>query len=152
MFSLGRLPAIGHRRGLQQLSHVENFELVFVLDIELDGSDSGVEHLNAEGAGGAGCFCSGGDGFLDSDLVDPALALLFHPHVAPASAAAEALFAVARHLDQGDIGHLLEDATRRLKDVVVAAEVATVVVGDGLLGHLSCLGTNRPSLTSCSRS
>ena len=89
------------------------------------------------GQGRAGGLGSGGDGLFDPHLVDPTLALLFHPHVAAAGAAAEALLTVTRHFNQSHVGHLLEDASRRLEDVVVPTEVAAVVIGDGLFGSIA---------------
>ena len=58
---------------------------------------------------------------------------LLHPHARAARAAAHALGAVARHLDEVDAGERADDAPRREVHVVVAAEVAGVVVGDALL-------------------
>ena len=58
---------------------------------------------------------------------------LLHPHAGPAGAAAHALGAVARHLDDLDALDRADDLARREVHVVVAAEVARVVVRDALL-------------------
>ena len=58
---------------------------------------------------------------------------LLHPHARAAGAAAHALGAVARHLDDVDAGERADDLARREVHVVVAAEVAGVVVGDALV-------------------
>ena len=58
---------------------------------------------------------------------------LLHPHAGPAGAAAHALGAVARHLDDLDALDRADHLAGREVDVVVAAEVARVVVGDALL-------------------
>ena len=60
-----------------------------------------------------------------------ALALrLLDPHVRAAGAAAEAVLAVARHLDARAAGQRVDDVARAVVVAVVAAEVAGVVVGD----------------------
>ena len=58
---------------------------------------------------------------------------LLHPHARAAGAAAHALGAVARHLDDLDALDRPDDLARGEVHVVVAAEVAGVVVGDPLL-------------------
>ena len=68
-------------------------------------------------------------------LADPLLARAFaglrlgHPDPAAAGAAAERVGAVARHLDQLGAG-CLDQLARRVGDVVVARQIARVVVGD----------------------
>ena len=66
-------------------------------------------------------------------VVDPHAIGLLHPHPRPAGAAAHALRAVARHLDDLDALDRADHLARREVHVVVAAEVARVVVGDPLV-------------------
>ena len=66
-------------------------------------------------------------------VVDLGADRLLHPHARPAGAAAHALGAVARHLDDLDPLDRADDLARREVHVVVAAEVARVVVRDPLL-------------------
>ena len=76
---------------------------------------------------------AGGDRLLAAFGVDLLAGALLHPHARAAGAAAHALGAVARHLDEVDAGERADDAPRREVHVVVAAEVAGVVVRDALL-------------------
>ena len=77
------------------------------------------------GAGGERLF-----GALDVHLLAD---VLLHPHARAAGAAAHALGAVARHLDDVDAAERADHVARREVHVVVAAEVAAVVVGDALV-------------------
>ncbi len=66
-------------------------------------------------------------------VVDLGADRLLHPHARPAGAAAHALGAVAGHLDDLDALDRADDLARCDVHVVVAAEVARVVVRDALL-------------------
>src|SRR5207253_10283636 len=74
------------------------------------------------------------------ELLDPAVVhalpdLLLHPHTPSAGATAEpALAVVWRDLDPLHAGDRVENRARLVVHAVVAAEVARVVIGDGL-GH-----------------
>src|SRR5439155_9467576 len=56
-----------------------------------------------------------------------------HPHAGAARTAAEAAFAAAVHLHRLESRDRIEDCPGGVVDLVVAAEVAGVVVGDGRL-------------------
>ena len=63
-------------------------------------------------------------------MVDALAEMLLHPHAGTAGTAAEAAVGVARHLGQRRTRGA-DQLARRFVDLVVAAEVARVVVGDG---------------------
>ena len=75
---------------------------------------------------------AGGDGLLRALGVHLLADRLLHPHAGAAGAAAHAPGAVARHLDDVDAGERADHLARREVHVVVAAEVAGVVVRDAL--------------------
>ena len=75
---------------------------------------------------------AGRDRFLAAFGVDLLAGVLLHPHARAAGAAAHAVGAVARHLDEVDAGERTDDAPGREVHVVVAAEIARVVVRDAL--------------------
>ncbi len=62
-----------------------------------------------------------------------AAGFFFFPELGAAGAAAERVFAVAGEFDDV-VGEDVEEVARRVVDAVVAAEVAGVVVGDGVVG------------------
>src|SRR5438445_8359295 len=72
----------------------------------------------------------GPQGLLDACMVDPLPDLLLHPHPAPAGAAAEATLVVPLDLYQLGAGNRLHHRTWSIVDVVPAAQVARVVVGE----------------------
>ena len=110
-----------------QLHHVEGRNLLLhALRLE-----AVVDHRHAERAGDGDGVGIGLQRLLDAADVDPLCRLLLHPHATAAGAAAHAEAAVALHLLQLHAGNHAEDVARRVEDVVVAAEVAGVVVGDG---------------------
>ena len=76
---------------------------------------------------------AGGERLLGALDVDLLADVLLHPHARAAGAAAHALRAVARHLDDVDAGERPDHLARREVHVVVATEVAGVVVRDALL-------------------
>ena len=92
-----------------------------------------VHHDVAEGAGGRDPGGAGGDQLLRPLVVDLLADRLLHPHAGPAGAAAHALGAVAAGLDDLDAADAADDPPGRQVDVVVAAEVAGVVVDDPLV-------------------
>ncbi len=91
-----------------------------------------VEHDVAERARGGDPAGAGGDRLGGALVVDLRAGGLLHPHAGPAGAAAHALGAVARHLDDLDALDRADHLARCEVHVVVAAEVARVVVGDPL--------------------
>src|SRR5690606_26194266 len=66
-------------------------------------------------------------------VVDLLADRLLHPHARAAGAAAHALGAVGRGLDDLDAAERADDVARREVHVVVATQVAGVVVDDALL-------------------
>src|SRR5437667_7841715 len=94
----------------------------------------GLLHLTAEVYHGEAERTAGADhvhlrleDLLHADQVDPLLGLHFHPHVAAAATAAEAARTAAGELDHSEPRHRARDATGRLRDAVVAAEIAGIV-------------------------
>jgi hypothetical protein len=75
----------------------------------------------------------GSQGLLGALVVDLLADALLHPHARPAGPAAHALGPVARHLDDVDTRERADDLPGCEVHVVVAAEVAGVVVGDPLV-------------------
>ncbi len=62
-------------------------------------------------------------------MVDARVGVGFEPHLSATATAAEGILAATRHLDQIDI-RILQQFTRLLIDVVVAAQIARVMIGD----------------------
>ena len=93
--------------------------------------DGVVEHDHAVGAGRPDHVGAGGQGLVGAFQVDPLADPLLHPHAGPAGAAAEAALPAAVHLHRPDPGDGVQDGPGGVVDVVVAAQVAGVVVGDG---------------------
>src|SRR4029450_10464961 len=110
--------------------------------------DGVVEHDHAVGAGRPDQVGPGGQGLVGALQVDPFADPLLHPHAGPAGAAAEAALPAAVHLDRADPGHGVKDRPGGPAGVVVAAQVAGVVVGDGGLdrpgGHQAALVDQAP--------
>src|SRR5579859_8245848 len=92
-----------------------------------------IEHHGAEGTADRKRVRARGRGLAHALLVDGTAALL-HPHPRSARAAAERSPAVARHLHRRARGG--GQRPRRFEHVVVASEVARVVVGDLALAGL----------------
>src|SRR3546814_13281758 len=111
-----------------------------------------VEHDVAERAGGGDAAGAGGDELLGPLVVDLLAEVFLHPHAGATGAAAHALGAVALGLDQLDALQAADHVPGRHVDVVVAAEVAGVVVDDTLVeagaGHveLAALDEDLPQL------
>ena len=131
-----KLPGLfvdGHRLE-QQLGHVLAGDGI----VDAHGLGSVLEHDHTERAGdrdGVGLL---GAELFEADDAGLFVAVAFHPDVAATAATAHRLVAIgARGLDQLDAGDRLEELTRGVVDVVVAADVAGIVVGDFLLdfGH-----------------
>ncbi len=109
--------------------------------LQLDGAIGGLagvgQHDHAERAGD----CQGGDtGGLDlgeavsADTLLPVL--FFFPHLSAARAAAERAHAMARQFDQLGPG-AAQCLARVVQDMVVAAQVTRVVVGEPFLASLA---------------
>ena len=97
-----------------------------------DGGERVAEHGVAEGAGGGDGLRAGGGEFAGADVADAGVALLFAEEgESAAGSAAEAALVVARGFDEG--GLLLDDGAGLVVDVLVAAEVAGVVVDHGVV-------------------
>jgi len=97
-----------------------------------DGGECVAEHGIAEGAGGADDFGSGAGEFAGADVAD-ALAFFFAEEgESSAGSAAEAAFVGAGGFDEG--ASLGDYGARLFVDVLVAAEVAGVVVDDAVAG------------------
>jgi hypothetical protein len=64
--------------------------------------------------------------------------LFFFPELCAASSAAEGVFAVAGELGGSVVAKDVEEIARGVVDVVVTAEVAGVVVGDGCFAGCGC--------------
>lgn len=92
-----------------------------------------IEHDVAERAGGGHAGGTGGDGFTGSFVVHLGADVLFHPHAGTTGSAAHALGSVAWHFDYLDSFDRSHDLSRRQVHIVVAAEVAGVVVSDAVI-------------------
>src|SRR2546429_1736296 len=108
--------------------------LVEVLHLELRfgalGGDAVAEHRQAEGARCRDPRRLGPQSLLDAVVVDARPDLLLHPHAAAAGPAAEAALVVALDLDELRARDGLDDRTGWVIDVIPAAEVARIVVGE----------------------
>src|ERR671910_1268228 len=92
-----------------------------------------VDHDVAERARSRDAARPGGDELLAALVVDLLAGGLLHPHASAAGAAAHALGAVAAGLDDLDAAEAADHLAGRQVHVVVAAEVAGVVVDDPLV-------------------
>ena len=88
-------------------------------------------HDIAEGTTGGDFFRAGLQSLLGAEIVDAGAELFLHEHAGTAGATAEGLVTVLVHLAQFHAGGL-EQLTRRIEDLIVAAEEARIVVGNGL--------------------
>ena len=99
--------------------------------VDAHGLGSVLEHDHTERAGdrdGVGLL---GAQLFEADDAGLFVAVAFHPDVAATAATAHCFVAIgAGGLDQLDAGDRLEELTRGVVDVVVAADVAGIVVGD----------------------
>src|SRR5262245_44259992 len=106
-------------------------ELAHVLDGQsLLGADhlaAEVDHRQAERTRGRDRAGAGRQQLFDADDVDALLRFDLHPHVAAASAAAEAALTRPRRVDYAQTGDGGGNPARRIRDLVVAAEIARVV-------------------------
>src|SRR5438094_4790080 len=114
-----------HRVG-QVLGEVLHLKLRF----RALGGDAVAEHRQAEGARRRDPRRLGPQSLLDAVVVDARPDLLLHPHAAAAGPAAEASLVVALDLDELRARDGLDDRTGRVIDVIPAAEVARIVVGE----------------------
>ena len=92
--------------------------------------DPAGEHDGAEGTADRDLLGAGGECLAGSVLVDAGADGLVHEHAGTARPTAEGLVPVAVHLPQ-IMARGTEQLTRRVEDLVVAAEETGVVVGDG---------------------
>ena len=99
-----------------------------------DGGERVAEHGIAEGAGGADDLGAGAGELFGADVAD-ALALLFAEEgQAAAGSAAEAALVRAGGFDES--AGLRDDGAGLFVDVLIAAEVAGVVVDDAFAGSV----------------
>src|SRR6266478_7010373 len=98
------------------------------LQLRAGGAHPVVEHHRAEWACHRQGLRASAGGFAYALFVDGLAPPLLHPHARAAGAAAEGALAVARHFHRVPGGG--RQLTRRLAHVVVAREVARVVVSD----------------------
>ena len=96
----------------------------------LDTFDAIIEHGDAEGAGGGEDFGPRLQRLVDTRLIDAFADLLLHPGAPTTAAAAEALVPVAAHLRHAVAIEYSEHAARLVVDIVVATNVARVVIGE----------------------
>ena len=110
---------------------VEHLHLLLARDLRLRRCNAVAQHDATERAGDGNGLGAGSDGFFSTFLVDALADRLFHPHARATSAAAEAAVRVAWHLFEVGAGGL-DELARRCVHLVVATEVARVVVRDAL--------------------
>ena|SRR5579859_620837 len=105
-----------------------------ILDLHLifglDTFDAVFEHGDAEGAGGGQHLGLCLQSLVDTGLVDALADLLLHPDAPTTTAAAEALVAMATHFCHAVAVQYTEDATWLVVDIVVASDVAGIVIGE----------------------
>src|SRR5712691_12269990 len=127
-----RLSICGRCRGVTRATPLDRLReqgsQVDDLQLRAGGAYTVVEHHRAEGARHGQRLRTSAGGFAHTLLVDGPPSTLLHPHARAAGAAAERALAVARHLHRpaGGSGQL----ARRLAHIVVAREVAGVVIRD----------------------
>src|SRR6266567_7672569 len=122
---VSRPPAIDGFR--QQRGEVDDLQLC------VGGAHAVVEHHGAEGARDRERLGAGPGRLSHALLVDGPPAPFLHPHARAAGAAAEGPLAIAPHLHYMARGG--RQLTGRLAHVVVAREVARVVIRDGALAR-----------------
>src|SRR5690349_19622905 len=122
------MAARGDGRGFERAGE----DLRNVLDLErllrADGLDAVFEHRDAEGAGRRHGVRAGGEGLLDTRVVDTLADLLLHPDTATSAAAAERAVAVAPHLRHAVAVDDIEHAPWLIVDAVPAADEAGVMI------------------------
>src|ERR1700730_14913566 len=108
--------------------------------LDVEGANAVLEHRDAERAGHGDAVCFGVDGLVQTVVADARAALFLHERPGAARATAKAAVAAARHLGEaaGNRGH---DLARLVVNLVVATQVARVVVGEAFAikcprGHL----------------
>ena len=112
---------------------VQNFEQVLGLRLAVAryGADAFLEHLEAEWAGYADGLRAGLEELLGADVVDTRAFRFLYPHVPAARSTTEASLTAAFHLHELDAWDRVGDLPGGVVDVVVASQVAGVVVCDG---------------------
>lgn len=88
-------------------------------------------HDIAERAAGGDFLGAGLECLLRAELIDARTQLFLHEHARAAGAAAEGLVVGLVHLAQFH-ARGLEKLARRIEDLIVAAQEAWIVIGDGL--------------------
>src|SRR6266568_1076387 len=115
--------------------------------------DAILKHRDTEGAGGSQDFSLGLQRFFHTGLVDTLPDLLLHPGPATTTTTAEALIAMAAHLCHTIAIQYGEHATRLVVHIVVATDVAGIVVGELALieafGEFDLLIGNEPVDENC---
>lgn len=103
-----------------------------------DGGGFGGQRLHAAGhhdiaerAAGGDFLGAGLERLLRAELIDARAQLFFHEHAGAAGAAAEGLIAGLVHFAQL-YARGLEKLTRGIEDLIVPAQEAWIVIGDGL--------------------
>ena len=114
--------------GEQHLRHVDDLD-VLAAALFLGCGQAVAHHHAAEGATDGDALGTRVDGLLGAVHVDPRAELLLHPHAGTTGATAEGLLLGALHLPVLHTRQRGDQLTRRLVDLVVAAQVAGVVVG-----------------------
>src|SRR6266851_2118197 len=123
--------SIGARRlGIPRPPPVDRFgqqrREVDDLELRACGAHPVVEHHGAERAGDRQGLGAGARRLAHALLVDGPASPLLHPHTRAAGAAAKRALAVPRHLHR--VACRRYELARRLADVVVAREIARVVI------------------------
>ena len=100
------------------------------LCLRRDGLHATRQHDIAERAARRNLLGTGRHGLLRAELVNSLALVFFHEHARATGTAAEGLVAVVVHLRQRCAGRL-DEFTRRVEDLVVAAQEARVVIRNG---------------------
>ena len=111
------------------MGHVDHLDLFGLTAV----TDTVGQHHPAERAAGRDRRRVQGQCLVDAVVVDPGAEVLFHPHPGATGAAAETTLGVPGHFGQRRTGGA-DQLPRCLIDLIVPAQVARVVVGDGARG------------------
>src|SRR3989304_5507277 len=113
---------------------LDNFRDVLDLDrlAVLQAQAAIREIRNAVGAGGNQHLGSDLDGLLQSEIGEPFPPGSLHPDSAATAAATETVFPTLFHLGEFGAGNPVQDVARRVKYLVMPAQVTGIVIGDFL--------------------